>query len=261
MTWGGSYRLELPEEPVLSVRGVSKSFARGLARGLARAARRTVALSSVDLELRRGEVLGVVGPEGAGKTTLLQCVCGLLRFDCGEILLHGESFAGGGCIPQIAYVPAVPVFYPFLTVRDVLEYRAARENVPSNRRFTLIDSALDVFGLRERESCQVALLSRMEIKRLAVAEGMVGDPAAIVVDTAPCDAVCLLENGGVALAGLAGGSPMIIAARDVSSVAAVVTRLLVLDAGRVSRSFTAAPVADQAFGPLRDVLFVAERVH
>lgn len=257
MTWGGSYRLELPEEPVLSVRGLRKSFARGLAR----AARRTVALSSVDLELRRGEVLGVVGPEGAGKTTLLQCVCGLLRSDGGEILLHGESFAGGGCIPQIAYVPAVPVFYPFLTVRDVLEYRAARERVPCGRRITLIDSALEILGLSERASCRVALLSRTEMKRLAVAEGMVGDPAVIVVDTAPCDAACLLENGGVTVRGLAGGLPMIIAARDASSVAAAVTRLVVLDGGRVSRSFTAAPVADLAFVPLRDSLFVAERVH
>lgn len=239
------------------MRGLQKSFARGLAR----AARRTVALSGVDLELRRGDVLGVVGTAGAGKTTLLQCLCGLLRCDCGEILLHGESFAGGGCIPQVAYVPAVPVFYPFLTVRDVLEYRAARESVPCGRRATLIDSALDVFALRERASCHVALLSHVEVKQLAVAEGMVGDPAAIVVDTAPCDADCLLENGGVALAGLAGGSPIIIAARDVSSVAAAVTRLLVLDGGRVSRNFTAAPAADQAFVPLRDSLFVAERVH
>jgi ABC-type multidrug transport system, ATPase component len=111
------------QSPLLRIRGLTRSFARGLARrtgGL-------MALEDIDLEIHRGDVIGIIGPEGAGKTSLLQCAAGLLKRDAGTVEWFGHLFPGGGCVPGVAFVPAVPVYYPFLTVRDVVEYRYARE--------------------------------------------------------------------------------------------------------------------------------------
>ena len=122
---------------VLTLRGVAKTFARGLAR----AARRTAALCEVDLDLAPGEIVALNGADGAGKTTLLQCASGLLRVDAGEVRWFGDAFPGGGIVPGVAFVPAVPVFYPFLTVRDVLAYRASRDGSPWELAGGLIERA------------------------------------------------------------------------------------------------------------------------
>ena len=65
-------------EPVLAARGVSKAYGA------------VQALREVDLELRRGEILGLVGDNGAGKTTLVKCIAGILRPDEGAIEVDGE---------------------------------------------------------------------------------------------------------------------------------------------------------------------------
>jgi branched-chain amino acid transport system permease protein len=70
------------EEPVLVVRGVSKSFSG------------VHALSSVDLEVRRGEILGLVGPNGSGKSTLINVVSGHYMLDSGSVLFEGRDLAG-----------------------------------------------------------------------------------------------------------------------------------------------------------------------
>src|SRR5512141_2180446 len=116
--------------PVLELRSLRKSFFSGSPL----TPRRTDALLGVDLDVDKGEILGIVGGESAGKTTLLLCAAGLLRRDGGTIRWHGEAFAGGGPLPGLVYVPAVPTYYPFLTVRDVLHYYAAPDAGASVRQ-------------------------------------------------------------------------------------------------------------------------------
>lgn len=256
-----AYRVRDTPSRVLTARGLTKSFARGLAR----AARRTVALDDVDIDLRVGELVGLVGCEGAGKTTLLQCLCGLLKRDRGIIELSGEPFEGGGCPPQISYVPAVPVFYPFLTVRDVLEFRVARDAF-SPCREAAVDSALSALGLHAESRCRISVLPREVIKRLAVAEALIGEPGVILVDTAvsdmcqPFTSVTLDALQGCAFAGVA----VVIAAREASSIAAAASRILFIDQGRIGRAFSLDPQAPVAEDPglvPATSLFVAERVH
>ncbi|MEP6905905.1 MAG: ATP-binding cassette domain-containing protein, partial [Gemmatimonadales bacterium] len=102
----------------LSIRSLRKSFLLGPAHS----ARRKDALSGVDLEVDAGESIGIVGGECAGKTTLLLCAAGLLCRDSGVVSWHGSRFEGGGIFPGVAYVPALPSYYSFLTVREVLDY-------------------------------------------------------------------------------------------------------------------------------------------
>src|SRR5262245_34732816 len=60
-------------------------------RGVCKSFESHAVLRTVDLELRRGEALGIVGPSGAGKTVLLKCMVALLPVDCGELRFNGES--------------------------------------------------------------------------------------------------------------------------------------------------------------------------
>ncbi len=72
----------MSSEPILRVEGLVKRFGG------------VVALNGVSLEVRRGEILGIIGPNGSGKTTLVNCVTGIYRPDFGRVYLLGEDITG-----------------------------------------------------------------------------------------------------------------------------------------------------------------------
>ena len=86
-------------EVLLSARGLTKSYRRGLLR------RRQAVLRGADLELRPGQVVGMIGENGSGKSTLMRILVGALRADSGSVTHTG----------RIGYCPQAPLLYPRLT--------------------------------------------------------------------------------------------------------------------------------------------------
>lgn len=251
---------------VLRIRSLSKSFARGPSANPVC----TAALIDVSLDLANGEVLGVVGAAGSGKTTLLQCAAGMMRRDHGSIEWFGEQFAGGGCLPDLAYVPAMPVYYPFLTVRDVLEYSIARDHLPPGRRNDSIASALARTELDEAAAAYVCDLPREAVKRLALAEALAAEPRVIFVDSVSSDIA--LPCGPVVLRALAGeaarGRAIVVAVRDAGMVAPIASRIVLLEKGRNAGTFSNDETrhyrdfGDSSFTTVPyGARFVAERLH
>jgi len=220
----------------LSVRSLSKVFARGPAHS----PHRTSALVDVSLDILSGEVLGLVGAAGSGKTTLLQCSAGLLRRDSGFIEWFGEPFPGGGCLPGLAHVPSTPVYYPFLTVRDVLAYRTSRDELPLGGRNDLIGSLLARLELEEISSAYVGDLPREAVKRLALAEALATTPRVIFVDGTFSDvsSACPPAVQRTLREEAASGCTVAVAARDAATVAAIASRIVLLESGKVVGAFS-----------------------
>lgn len=251
---------------VLRIRSLAKAFARGLSS----APSRTAALVDVSLDLATGEVLGVVGASGSGKSTLLQCAAGLLRRDRGIVEWFGEPFAGGGRLPDLAYVPPMPVYYPFLTVRDVMEYGFAKEGMPVPGSDESIAAALARVGLKRDSSAYVCDLPREKVKRLAVAEALAAGRSVIFLDSTSSDFAPPFPP--IVLQALsqeaASGRAVIIAVRDVAVIAPVASRILLLENGRNAGTFSSddrpclGVEPDASFGPIAvPDRFVAERLH
>ena len=250
--------------PALRIRSLHKSFARGSAISPTRFA----ALVDVSFDLMRGEVLGIVGAAGAGKTTLLQCAAGILRRDRGFVDWFGEPFAGGGCLPDVAFVPAMPVYYPFLTVRDVLEYRLAKTGMTLLQRNRAIESALERLDLSASSAASVSDLAREAVKRLAIAEALTGEPKIIFLDSTPADmtAACPPPVLSALASEAAGGRAVVVAVRDAGVIAPIASRILLLEKGRNAGVFSSEQPRLEAALPQFPVIetrtrFVAERMH
>src|SRR5687767_12777392 len=249
--------------PTLSIRSVRKSFLFGHRE----APQRRDALRGVDLDVERGEIVAIVAGKGCGKTTLLLCAAGLLRPDSGSIYWYGKRFAGGGCHPDLVYVPAVPTYYPFLTVRDVLSQHRSRHNKRFAAGHTFEELSHRV-SLDDRLAAPVIELERSELKLLAIARALAEDPAVIVLagtrDT--------LAVGSSVARQVIGEEPshrptFIVASRHAHVVASAATRVVVMDAGKVTAAFTAersdgASTRRIAFPDVgATVRQIAERVH
>ena len=212
-------------------------------------------LRHIDLELHAGEIIGVAGDESSGKTALLQCAAGLLSHDSGEITWFGDSVGRNGAVQGVEFVPAVPEYYPFLTVRDVLELRASRAATDVQGCLQTVDETMLWLGLANLERCPVMRLSRAEQKHLAVAESMVANPRALLIDGSPSDTVSfaapvLLRT--LSDFALRGGAVMI-AARELSCLKRIASRCVMVADGIIAdtRSLQDLPMPR----------FVAERVH
>jgi len=95
------------EPPVLELRGISKAFGS------------VQALTDVDLEVRRGEVMALVGDNGAGKSTLIKCVAGIYSIDSGQFFFEGRSVTIHG--PKDAAKLGIEVVYQDLALCDNLD--------------------------------------------------------------------------------------------------------------------------------------------
>ncbi len=240
--------------PVLELRSVRKSFFSGSPRS----PRRADALLGVDLDVEAGEILGIVGNAASGKTTLLLCVAGLLRRDGGSIKWFGEKFAGGGCLPGLVYVPAVPTYYPFLKVRDVLHYYSARDVARSN----LIANTATRLGLTDLLGTCASQLDKETLKRVAIAQAIVDEPKIILLD----GALDMLGSSALlvqrALREISStGTTIIAASRHANFLAHIATRIVVMDGGWLTGSFSASRPSTVFPSFVQPARQIAERIH
>jgi putative ABC transport system ATP-binding protein len=166
---------------MIRMTGVRKVYRSGLLE--------TDALSSFDIHVKKGELLGVMGPSGSGKTTFLN-VAGLLDpFDGGEYLLDGEPVRGlpDHRVSAIRNRKIGFVFQSFqligdLDVADNVEVPLRYRSMPAAERRERVGLAIERVGLGARRRHVPAELSGGQQQRVAIARAIVGDPELLLAD-------------------------------------------------------------------------------
>ena len=144
-------------------------------------------LHGVSLEVRPGEVVGLLGRNGVGKSTTLKTIMGLVRPAEGKITFEGQSIAG---VPPyrlartgIAYVPEDRRIFKLLSVFENLRTGLDRPEVTAQRRDALLEKVYASFPiLRERRGQAGGTLSGGEQQMLAIARAMMLEPRIILLD-------------------------------------------------------------------------------
>jgi ABC-type branched-subunit amino acid transport system ATPase component len=142
-------------------------------------------LFGVDLEVRQGEVLGLLGTNGAGKSTVLRVLSGLAPPRRGTVSFQGQEVTGVPAERLVArglvMVPGGKAMFPDLTVGESLEVGARM--VPRGERAERIDRELSRFPrLAERRGSRAGSLSGGEQQQLAIAKALLVDPALLCID-------------------------------------------------------------------------------
>jgi branched-chain amino acid transport system ATP-binding protein len=144
-------------------------------------------LHGVSIEVREGEVVGLLGRNGVGKTTTLKTIMGFVRCSGGRITFEGRDLAGLAIHDLagrgIAWVPEERRIFRLLTVLENLRTGLDRPGVTPDRREALLDKIYRYFPiLRERRNQLGGTLSGGEQQMLAIARAMVLEPRIILLD-------------------------------------------------------------------------------
>ncbi|MEI7815896.1 MAG: ABC transporter ATP-binding protein [Desulfuromonadales bacterium] len=160
----------MTENFAIDVRGMTKRFGE-----------HTV-VNSIDLQVRRGEVYGFLGPNGSGKTTFIRMLCGLLAADAGEgtclgfdIIKESEAIKR-----QVGYMTQRFSFYEDLSIAENLDF-VARMYAIANRR-EAVSNSIERLGLAGRQKQLAGELSGGWKQRLALAACLIHNPNLLLLD-------------------------------------------------------------------------------
>jgi ABC-type multidrug transport system ATPase subunit len=158
----------VPDETILSAAGASRSYGD------------LVALAPLDLDVRDGERIALVGHNGSGKSTLLRLAAGLLELSDGTIDVLGVPAGTSDARGAVSYLPDDPVLYDDLSVREHLAYVAALHGIDAD--LDDFDELLDQLGLLDRADDLPARFSRGLRQKAAIAVGLIRPYQLLLVD-------------------------------------------------------------------------------
>jgi ABC-2 type transport system ATP-binding protein len=203
-------------ETVLSIRNLTKDFGK----------RRAV--NNLNLEVKAGQVFGMLGPNGSGKTTTLGMLMGVVNPTAGEFTWFGEA-PTHHIRKKIGAVLEHPIFYPYLTGQKNLELNSMiKQCDPRN-----IPKVLELVELTERKDDKYKTYSLGMKQRLAIASALLNDPTVLILDepTNGLDPMGILEIREITKKIAASGKTIILASHLLDEVQKVCTHFAVLKKG------------------------------
>ncbi len=163
----------LAADDLLQVRGVRQSYHKDSTADL-------VVLDNVDVSLRDGEIVGLLGRSGSGKSTLLRIIAGLLAPTSGKVLWRGQPLHGPA--DGVAMVFQSFALFPWLTVQENVELGLEALGMARAARESRAEAAIDLIGLGGYESAYPKELSGGMRQRVGLARALVVHPDLLLMD-------------------------------------------------------------------------------
>ncbi len=140
------------------------------------------ALKALDLEVRRGEIFGLLGPNGSGKTTTIKLILGLLFPTSGRALVFGRDATDVSKNERIGYLPEESYLYRFLNAEETLDFYGRLFKIPRAVRRQRVADLIEMVGLDWAKRRQLKEYSKGMTRRIGLAQALINDPELIVLD-------------------------------------------------------------------------------
>ncbi|WP_240794414.1 ABC transporter ATP-binding protein [Azoarcus sp. DD4] len=226
-------------EVVIAARGVHKHYGA------------VHAVDGVDLDIRRGELFGLIGHNGAGKSTLFKMMLGLIPATAGEIRIAGTGVGGRdfrAVRRSVGYLPENVVLYDNLTGLETLQFFARLKGAPAAD----CAPALERVGLAHAARRRVREYSKGMRQRLGFAQALLGKPQILFLDepTTGLDPEAIREFYAILRGLRAEGVTMVLTSHILAEIQERVDRLAIMAAGKVQALGTVQGLREQMDLPL-----------
>ncbi len=144
--------------------------------------RKVAAVTDLDLEIRPGEVFGLLGPNGSGKTTTIKMILGLLFPTRGRVTVFGRSPTDVETKSRIGFLPEESYLYPFLDAYETLDFYGRLFRMPRSVRNSRIETLLDMVGLKAAAYRRIGEYSKGMQRRIGIAQALINDPDLLILD-------------------------------------------------------------------------------
>jgi ABC-2 type transport system ATP-binding protein len=140
------------------------------------------ALKALDLEIKQGEVFGLLGPNGSGKTTTIKLVLGLLFPTEGQVLVFGKDATDVAKNKRIGYLPEESYLYRFLNAEETLDFYGRLFDIPHRELRERVDRLIRMVGLQRARKRQLKEYSKGMTRRIGLAQALINEPELILLD-------------------------------------------------------------------------------
>jgi ABC-2 type transport system ATP-binding protein len=165
-----------PREVVVQTRNLSKIYLDFWGR------KKKQALRSLNLDIMRGEVFGLLGPNGSGKTTTIKLLLGLLFPSEGEALVFDKPGTNVKKNERIGYLPEESYLYRFLTAEETLDFYGRLFDMPADVRRQRSAELIEKVGLGRDKKRTLREYSKGMRQRIGLAQALINDPELVILD-------------------------------------------------------------------------------
>ena len=192
------------------------------------------AVDGLSLEVKRGEVFGLLGPNGSGKSTTIKMILGLLDPSGGTVKLFGESPRSVSARKRLGYLPELSYLHPFLTAKETLMYYAGLCGLKHADAAERTRQLLEMVGLADAAKRPVGGFSKGMARRVALASALIGKPELLVLDepTSGLDPVSTKEVKTLVKALAAGGMTVLTTSHLLADAEDICDRVMILNHGQ-----------------------------
>lgn len=196
-----------------------------------------IALDHLDLEVKEGEIFGLLGPNGSGKTTAINCILSLLKYDKGTIEIYNKPMSPDAYATKrdIGIILQNVAVFDELNVYENIDYFCGLYVTDKKQRRQLVEEAIDFVGLDDFRKFYPKKLSGGLLRRLNIACGIAHKPKLIILDE-PTVAVDPQSRNNI-LEGIKRlnieGATIVYTSHYMEEVEEICTRIAIMDKGKI----------------------------
>jgi ABC-2 type transport system ATP-binding protein len=193
------------------------------------------ALKALDLEIRRGEIFGLLGPNGSGKTTTIKLLLGLLFPTSGQALVFGRDATDVSKNERLGYLPEESYLYRFLNAEETLDFYGRLFDMPAKVRRKRAAELITLVGLNKHKRRQLKEYSKGMARRIGLAQALINDPEFILLDepTSGLDPIGTREIKDLILRLKREGKTVLMSSHLLADVQDVCDRIAILHEGEL----------------------------
>ena len=166
--------IKFKSKPILSAKNVSKSFGK------------RVILRKIDIQLNRGEMLGLLGSNGTGKSTFMNIILGVLKPDFGDVFLGNTKLTTLAIHERaklgLAFLPQQSSIFRGLTVFENLLAVAQIAKKKSEVQKKIVEKLMTEFSITHLKNVKATALSGGEVRRVEIARCLINNPSVLLLD-------------------------------------------------------------------------------